>query len=56
MMALCMTLTLGSWSNLTLPMDSSDAVSYESSIHFICVSGSNKVLQAGIAVFNVFPM
>jgi len=45
-MGLHMTLTIRSRSNLTSPMDASDVVSYWCSIHFICLSCSNKVLQA----------
>jgi len=45
-MGLHMTLTIRSRSNLASPMDSSDVVSYWCSIHFICLSCSNKALQA----------
>jgi len=45
-MILHMTLTIMSRSYLTSLMDSSDVVSYWCLIHFICLSCSNKVLQA----------
>jgi len=45
-MGLHMTLTIRSRSNMASPMDSSDMASYWCSIHFICLSCSNKVLQA----------
>jgi len=45
-MGLHMTLTIRSRSNLSSPIDSSDVVSYWCSIHFICLSCSNKVQQA----------
>jgi len=55
-MGLHMTLTIRSRSNLGSPMDSSGVVSYWCSIHFMCLTCSDKMLQADIAVFNVFLM
>jgi len=55
-MVLCMTLTYRSRSNLTSLMDSSDRGSYWCSIHFICLTCLDKMLQAAVSVFNVFPM
>jgi len=53
-MGLHTTLTIRSRSNLASPMDTPDVVSCCFSIHFICLTWSDKMLQADIAVFNGF--